>query len=152
MGERISGEPVLMEQIAGRLAGGANLMGGTITLTPHRVVFTPLISRSGLRSSNRAARISQHLHDWSLHPQKLLNMAIAPLTKPIDIPLDRITDIAPTRRCAVRVSWSDDTTPRTMEFGISATWFSTIWNPENVARRDELVAALDEARKGRATG
>jgi hypothetical protein len=145
MTENLDGEPVLEREVAGRLAGGVNLMGGTIVLTSRRLVFLPVIGRPALQLSNWAATQSKNLHDWSLHPQKLLNTAIMPLTKPIDIPLAQITDIAATRRCALRISWSESTKPRTMEFGIFASRFNPIWNPENVVHRGQLLTALHDA-------
>lgn len=111
------------------------------------MIFEPIIGRSALKSSSRTAGLSQHLHHWHLHPQKLLNTAIMPLTKRVDIPLDQITDIAPTRRCALRISWMASATPRSMEFAIAATRLSTIWNPENVVCRDQLLAAVHDARE-----
>jgi hypothetical protein len=149
--EEADAEPILTQHVAGRLARGVNLMGGTMVLTSRRVVFVPLISRSALKASSRAAGLSQHLHHWHAHPQKLLNTAIMPLTKLIEIPLDRIEAITATRRCAMSISWMD-TKPRTMEFAISATRFSPIWNPENVVSRDRLLAAIEAARKDAATG
>jgi hypothetical protein len=151
MSESFDGEPVLMREAASRLAVGLNLMGGMMVLTSRRLVFVPLISRSALQSSSRAAKYSKQLHDWSLHPQKLLNMAIMPLTKPIDIPLAQITDVTPTRRCALRISWSDSAQSRTMEFAVFATLLTWIWNPENVVHRDQLLTAINDASGHQAT-
>jgi hypothetical protein len=147
--EEHESEPVLLQQFAGRLAGGLNLMGGTLMLTRSRIVFVPLIQRGSLKRSSKAAGLSQHLHDWQCHPQKLLNAAIMPLTKPIEIPLNQIEKIAASRRCALLISWTDSTKSRTMEFGIAATRFSSIWNPENIASRDRLLAAINTVRQGR---
>ena len=84
MSEEVESEPVLLQQFAGRLAGGVNLMGGKLMLTRSRIVFVPVIQRAALKRSSQAAGLSQHLHGWHIHPQKLLNAAIMPLTKPIE--------------------------------------------------------------------
>jgi hypothetical protein len=139
-----------MQQVAGRLAGGMNLMGGTLMLTRSRIAFVPVIRRAALKRSSQAAGLSQHLHGWDIHPQKLLNKAIMPLTKTIEIPLNRIQEIAASRRCALLISWNDSTKLRAMEFGISATRYSPIWNPENIASRDRLLAEINAVRQGRA--
>lgn len=149
MSEEVESEPVLLQQFAGRLAGGLNLMGGKLMLTRSRIVFIPLIQRGALKRSSKAAGLSQHLHDWQGHPQKLLNMAIGPLTKPIEIPLNQIEKIAASRRCALCISWTSSTKPRTMEFGIWATRFSSVLNPENIATRDRVLAAINTVRQGR---
>jgi hypothetical protein len=150
--EEVESEPVLLQQFAGRLAGGANLMGGTLMLTRSRIVFVPVIQRAALKRSSQAAGLSQHLHGWHIHPQKLLNAAIMPLTKPIEIPLNEIEKIVASRRCALLISWTDRTKPRTMEFGIWATRYSTIWNPQNIASRDRVLAAINTVRQGRSLG
>jgi hypothetical protein len=135
-------EPVLTQQVAGRLMGGIGVMGGTLMLTDRRLVFVPLISKAGLKLSNKAAKASQKLHDWDFSPQRLLNTAIMPLTTPIDMPLNRIRTITPTRRCALLVSWVDTGKPRKAEFAVSASRFSPIWNRENVASHDRFLAAV----------
>jgi len=147
--EEAESEPVLLQQVAGRLAGGMALMGGTLMLTRSRIIFVPVIQRAAVKRSSQAAKLSQDLHDWQGHPQKLLNAAIMPLTKRIEIPLNQIEKIAASRRCALRISWTGSTKPRTMEFGISATRLSPIWNPENIASRDRLLAAINTVRQGR---
>jgi hypothetical protein len=65
-----------------------------------------------------------------------------PLATPIDMPLNRIRTITPTRRCALLVSWVDTRKPRTAEFAVFASRFSTIWNHDNVASRDRFLAAV----------
>jgi hypothetical protein len=147
--EEVESEPVLLQQPAGRLAGGVNLMGGTLMLTRSCIVFIPVIQRAALKRSSQVAGLSQHLHGWHIYPQKLLNAAIMPLTKPVKIPLNKIEKITASRRCALLISWTDSTKLRTMEFGISATRFSTIWNPENIASRDRVLAAINTVRQGR---
>jgi hypothetical protein len=57
-------EPVVAQQAAGRLMGGMNAMGGALMLTDRRLVFMPLISKAGLKLSNKAAKASRKLHDW----------------------------------------------------------------------------------------
>jgi hypothetical protein len=144
-------EPVLLACFAGRLTAGINMMGGSLFLMPGAVVFIPLISRSGLKTSNLAAGISKHLHDWDLSPQKLLNTAIMPLTKPIVIPLNQVQAVTPTRRCALLFRWLEPPRQRTAEFGIAATRFSSIWNRANIKSRDEFLLAIEAALPG-ATG
>jgi hypothetical protein len=61
-------EPVVAQQVAGRLMGGINAMGGVLMLTDRRLVFVPLISKAGLKLSNKAAKASQKLHDWDFSP------------------------------------------------------------------------------------
>jgi hypothetical protein len=122
-------------------------MGGMLTLTRSRIIFVPVIQRGALKRSSKAAGLSQHLHGWHGHPQKLLNAAIMPLTKPVEIPLDKIEKIAASRRCALLISWTGSTKPRTMEFGIWANRRSTIWNPENIVTRDRVLAAINAVRQ-----
>jgi hypothetical protein len=143
-------EPVLTTQMSGRLMGGLNVMGGNLVLTERRLVFVPLIGRSGLRLSNQAAKASQHLHDWDLSPQRLLNTAIAPLTNPIAIPLGQIKAIRATRRCALLLRWMDDSgRERKAEFAVFASRLNPVWNKANIASRDQLLAAIEAALPGR---
>jgi hypothetical protein len=135
-------EPVVAQQVAGRLMGGMNVMGGALMLTDRRLVFVPLISKAGLKLSNKAAKASKKLHDWDVSPQRLLNTAIMPLATPIDMPLNRIRTIMPTRRCALLVSWVDMGKPRKAEFAVFVSRFGTIWNRDNVASRDRFLAAV----------
>ena len=112
-------EQVLAQAVAGRLTAGIPLMGGTLALTATRLVFVPLVSRVGLGTSNKAAKLSERAHrqldqQW-INPQRLLNAAISPLAVPVEIPLAQIHAVTPTRRSAMIVTWVDAGKPRRAE-------------------------------------
>ncbi|VVJ20237.1 Uncharacterised protein [Amycolatopsis camponoti] len=144
----MSEETVVASQYGGRMLGVVPMMGGTLILTGQRLVFVPLIGRSGLQLSNRAAKHSANLHDWNFHPQRLLNALVMPLTAEIDIGLDTIIAATATRRCALLVRWDRDGKEKKMEFSISAHFVTPIWNPENIVCRDRFLAALKAAVPG----
>jgi len=138
------GERILAMEIAGRLGKGINLMGGQLILTNRRLIFVPLISESGLKLGSGAAKIGQNLHDWDFSPHRLLYKAIGPLTKPLFIPLDKITSLTGVRRQArpaIRITWTDTTKLRTMDFAIFAKWFSLTLK-ENYIHRDQFLTAV----------
>ncbi|GLY44012.1 hypothetical protein Amsp01_100350 [Amycolatopsis sp. NBRC 101858] len=144
----MSEETVVTTQYGGRMLGAVPTMGGTLMLTDRRLVFLPLIGRSGLQLSNRAAKHSAKLHDWNFHPQRLLNALVMPLTAQIDIGLDTIIAVTATRRCALLARWDSAGKERKLEFSISAHFVTPIWNPENIVCRDRFLAALKEAVAG----
>jgi hypothetical protein len=139
-------ETVVTHQFAGRLVRGLNLMGGRLVLTDRRLFFVPLISREGLAVSSRAAGRAKRLHDWDIHPQQLLNRLVQPLTGRIEMPLQQVSTLEATRRCALKVTWTTSGTVRSTEFAIFAKPMSPIWNKANVASRDLFKAAVEAAR------
>jgi hypothetical protein len=136
---------VIRKDFAGLLIKGVNLMGGTLVLTEEELLFVPLIGRDSLSLSSRAASLSKRMHDWSIHPQTLLNAAVKPLARQIRIPLRNIESVDATRRCALRFSWLDEPQHRLTEYGISSSRFAPVWSPDNVVSRNALLAAINDA-------
>ena len=140
-------EPILAEAVAGRLVWGLNGMGGRLLLTPVRLHFVPFIRRADLKTSSTAAKWSAQLHDWPVHPQMLLNLAIQPFTGDIDIPFEKIWRAEASRKNGLLLTCGDPCGNfHTREFAI----FEKMWRPsmeKNVVARDRLLARIKQAKQ-----
>jgi len=59
------------------------------------------------------------------------------------VPLAEITAVEPCRRSSIKITTRDH---ESREFAVGAGRIAPVWAPENIAARDELLAAIEAAR------